>query len=69
MSKLDRSHSALVDAVVGVPWSICDSALAQAYTTFAGVLVSARPEYLGKVLEATVQGLTYRKLLVILSSI
>lgn len=50
-----------MDAVVGMPWAVRDAALAHAYVGFAGVLVSARPEYLGKVLEAAVQGLTYRK--------
>ena len=59
VSKLDRSHITLVDAIVGMPWTTMDLAFVNAYISFLGMLVSARPEYLTLVLEKAAQGLTY----------
>ena len=60
VSKLDRDHRTLVDAIVGMPWMTMDSAFVKAYVSFIGMLVSARPEYLTLVLEKAAQNLTYR---------
>ena len=60
VSKLDRSHLVLIDAIVGMPWTIMDSAFVKAYVSFVSMLVSARPEYLSLVLERAAQNLTYR---------
>lgn len=60
VSKLDRSHIVLIDAIVGMPWTIMDSAFVKAYISFVSMLVSARPEYLTLVLERAAQNLTYR---------
>lgn len=42
-----------------MPWTTMDSQFVKSYTSFIGMLVSARPEYLSLVLEKIVQGLTY----------
>ncbi|KAI5120687.1 hypothetical protein M0805_006976 [Coniferiporia weirii] len=59
VSKLDRTHSTLVDAIVGMPWTIMDAVFVKTYISFIGMLVSARPEYLMLVLERAAQNLTY----------
>ncbi|EJD48533.1 RNA polymerase I-specific transcription initiation factor RRN3 [Auricularia subglabra TFB-10046 SS5] len=60
VSQLGRSHAALVDAVVALPWFTMDEGLVKTYKNFIGMLVSARPEYLRTVLSRTVQCLTYQ---------
>lgn len=60
VSRLERTHSALIEAIVGMPWPTMDNHFAKSYTSFIGMLVSAKPEYLSIVLEKLVQGLTYR---------
>jgi len=60
VSRLERSHSALPEAIIAMPWTTMDNQFAKSYTSFIGMLVSARPEYLSLVLENIVQGLTYR---------
>ncbi|KDQ64421.1 hypothetical protein JAAARDRAFT_28051 [Jaapia argillacea MUCL 33604] len=59
VSRLDRAYYPLVEAIVGVPWTTMDTAFVKSYTTFIGVLVSARPEYLSLVLGKIAHGLTY----------
>ena len=68
VSKLDRSHISLVDAIVGMPWTTMDSAFVKVYISFIGMLVSARPEYLSLVLERNAQSLTYRESLCLLGA-
>lgn len=59
VSRLERTHSALPEAIITMPWTTMDSQFVKSYTSFIGMLVSARPEYLSLVLEKIVQGLTY----------
>lgn len=60
VSRLERSHSALVEAVVRIPWMTMETTFVKSYTSFIGILVSARPEYLSLVLGEIAQGFTYR---------
>ncbi|TCD69993.1 hypothetical protein EIP91_005243 [Steccherinum ochraceum] len=60
VSRLERCHSALVEAVVGMPWTIMDTTFVKSYTGFIGMLVSAKPEYLGTVLSKLAHGFTYQ---------
>jgi RNA polymerase I-specific transcription initiation factor RRN3 len=60
VSRLERQHSALVEAIVNMPWTTMDSALVKSYTIFIGMLLSARPEYLSIVLSKIAQGFTHR---------
>ncbi|KAF7302012.1 RNA polymerase I-specific transcription initiation factor RRN3 [Mycena indigotica] len=59
VSRLERTHAAVVQAAVGLPWAAMDGATAKAYTAFAGALLSAKPEYLSLVLGKIVNGFTY----------
>ncbi|KAH9850820.1 RNA polymerase I-specific transcription initiation factor RRN3 [Lenzites betulinus] len=60
VSRLERAHSSLVEAIVGLPWTTMDTSFVKTYTNFVGMLVSARPEYLSLVLGRIAQGLTYQ---------
>lgn len=60
VSRLERTHAGLVYAIVGMPWTMLDSATVKSYTDLIGMLISARPEYLSLVLEKIAQGFTYR---------
>ncbi|KAL4259491.1 RRN3 family protein [Pleurotus pulmonarius] len=60
VSRLDRSHSVLVEAIVNMPWTTFNSATVKSYTVFIGMLVSARPEYLSLVLGRIAQGFTHQ---------
>ncbi|KIM46443.1 hypothetical protein M413DRAFT_441534 [Hebeloma cylindrosporum] len=60
VSRLERTHSVLVDAIVNMPWTTLDSATVKSYTEFIGMLISARPEYLSLVLAKIAQGFTYQ---------
>jgi RNA polymerase I-specific transcription initiation factor RRN3 len=60
VSRLERTHSALVDAIVNMPWTTLDTTTVKSYTVFMGMLVSARPEYLSLVLSKIAQGFTHR---------
>ncbi|KAF9480690.1 RNA polymerase I-specific transcription initiation factor RRN3 [Pholiota conissans] len=60
VSRLERTHAALVDAIVNMPWTTIDSATVKSYTVFIGMLLSARPEYLSLVLSKIAQGFTYQ---------
>ena len=59
VSRLERTHSALPRAIITMPWTTMDSKFAESYTSFIGMLVSARPEYLTLILEEIAQGFTY----------
>ncbi|RDX53851.1 RNA polymerase I-specific transcription initiation factor RRN3 [Lentinus brumalis] len=58
VSRLERVHSALVEAIVNMPWTTMDTSFVKSYTNFICMLVSARPEYLSLVLGRIAQGLT-----------
>ncbi|KAF8580614.1 RNA polymerase I-specific transcription initiation factor RRN3 [Ramaria rubella] len=60
VSQLERTHSALVNAVINMPWTAMDPSFVKAYVAFIGMLVSARPEYLSLVLEKIARGFTFR---------
>lgn len=60
VSRLERVHSALVEAIINTPWTTMDTSFVKSYINFIGMLVSARPEYLSLVLGKLSQGLTYR---------
>ncbi|KAI0832671.1 RNA polymerase I-specific transcription initiation factor RRN3 [Trametes gibbosa] len=60
VSRLERVHSSLVEAIVGLPWTTMDTSFVRTYTNFVGMLVSARPEYLSLVLSRIAQGLTFQ---------
>lgn len=60
VSRLERTHAQLVEAVVNMPWATMDAATVKSYTVFMGVLLSAKPEYLSLVLGKIAQGFTYQ---------
>lgn len=60
VSRLERTHFALVDAIIGMPWTTLDVATVKSYTVFIGMLLSARPEYLSLILGKISQGFTHR---------
>ncbi|KAF9567366.1 RNA polymerase I-specific transcription initiation factor RRN3 [Agrocybe pediades] len=60
VSRLERTHSSLVDAIMNMPWTTFDSATVKSYTVFTGMLLSARPEYLSLVLTKIAHGFTYQ---------
>ncbi|CAA7260112.1 unnamed protein product [Cyclocybe aegerita] len=60
VSRLERTHAALVDAIVNMPWMTLDNATVKSYTVFIGMLLSARPEYLSLVLAKIAAGFTYQ---------
>ncbi|KAI0057541.1 RNA polymerase I-specific transcription initiation factor RRN3 [Artomyces pyxidatus] len=60
VSRLDRTHASLVEAIVRMPWMTMDSSFVKSYTSFIEILVSARPEYLSLVLGKIAEGLTYQ---------
>lgn len=61
VSRLDRTHITLIEAIMRLPWMTLDSSLVKTYTSFIEILVSARPEYLSLVLGRIAQGFTYRE--------
>ncbi|KAJ3511569.1 hypothetical protein NLJ89_g4025 [Agrocybe chaxingu] len=60
VSRLERTHATLVDAIVNMPWMTLDNATVKSYTVFIGMLLSARPEYLSLVLAKIAAGFTYQ---------
>ncbi|PPQ74361.1 hypothetical protein CVT24_000655, partial [Panaeolus cyanescens] len=60
VSRLERIHSSLVDAIVNMPWVTLDNATVKSYTVFIGMLASARPEYLSLILAKIAHGFTYQ---------
>lgn len=63
VSKLDESHTPLVEMILAIPWATMDDHFVSAYVRFIGALVSARMEWLRSVLEKCVKGFKYRELL------
>jgi RNA polymerase I-specific transcription initiation factor RRN3 len=63
LSRLERRHAPLVEAIVRLPWSTMDAVFVKSYIVFIGMLISARPEYLSLVLNRIAMGFTYRELL------
>ena len=61
VSRLDRTHMALIEAIVRLPWMTMDSSFVKTYTSFIRILVSAGPEYLSLVLGRIARGFTYRE--------
>ncbi|KAF8897780.1 RNA polymerase I-specific transcription initiation factor RRN3 [Infundibulicybe gibba] len=68
VSRLERHHSALVEAIVNLPWTTLDNATVKSYTVFMGMLISARPEYLSLVLGKIAQGFTHQSMLQVLDA-
>lgn len=60
VAQLDRSHSALVEAVLGIPWSIMDERVVATYIKFVGCILGARPEWARRILDKIVRGFRYR---------
>lgn len=60
VSRLERTHSALIEAVISMPWTTMDTTFVKSYTSFVGMLISAKPEYLNLVLGKIAGGFTYR---------
>ncbi|MBW0479983.1 hypothetical protein O181_019698 [Austropuccinia psidii MF-1] len=60
VSRLDISHSFLVDKVLSLPWMILDQDFVQVYSRFVKGLVSSRSEWIQLVLEKIVRGFQYR---------
>ncbi|EIW76362.1 RNA polymerase I-specific transcription initiation factor RRN3 [Coniophora puteana RWD-64-598 SS2] len=60
LSRLERRHAPLVEAIVNMPWTTMDAAFVKSYTMFIGMLLSARPEYLSLVLARIAQGFTHQ---------
>ncbi|KAK0230372.1 RNA polymerase I-specific transcription initiation factor RRN3 [Armillaria fumosa] len=60
VSRLERVHYALIEAIVRMPWTTMDTATVKSYTIFIGMLLSARPEYLSLILGMIAQGFTYQ---------
>ncbi|KAG6832183.1 hypothetical protein H0H92_004915 [Tricholoma furcatifolium] len=60
VSRLERAHSALVNAIVNMPWTMLDPLTVKSYIVFIGTLISARPEYLALVLGKIAQGFTHQ---------
>jgi RNA polymerase I-specific transcription initiation factor RRN3 len=62
VSSLDRRHSALVDAILSLPWtSLGGESFARAWIRFVCALVSARAEWTGDVCKRAVKGLGFRE--------
>ncbi|OJA07665.1 hypothetical protein AZE42_09570 [Rhizopogon vesiculosus] len=68
LSRLERRHAPLVEAIVRLPWSAMDAAFVKSYIVFVGMLISARPEYLSLVLNRIAMGFTYQSGLLSVSS-
>lgn len=43
-----------------MPWTTMDTTFVKSYTSFVGMLISAKPEYLNLVLGKISSGFTYR---------
>ncbi|KAF9814394.1 hypothetical protein IEO21_05128 [Rhodonia placenta] len=59
VSRLERCHSSLVEAIINTPWTTMDTVFVKSYISFIGMLISARPEYLSLVLGKISHGFTY----------
>ncbi|KAG2135732.1 RNA polymerase I-specific transcription initiation factor RRN3 [Suillus bovinus] len=68
LSRLERRHAPLVEAIVRLPWSTMDAVFVKSYIVFIGMLISARPEYLSLVLNRIAMGFTYQSGLLAVTS-
>lgn len=68
LSRLERRHAPLVEAIVRLPWSTMDAVFVKSYIVFIGMLISARPEYLSLVLNRIAMGFTYQSGLLAVAS-
>ncbi|KAG0702449.1 RNA polymerase I-specific transcription initiation factor RRN3 [Suillus ampliporus] len=68
LSRLERRHAPLVEAIVRLPWPAMDAAFVKSYVVFIGMLISAHPEYLSLVLNRIAMGFTYQSGLLAVSS-
>jgi RNA polymerase I-specific transcription initiation factor RRN3 len=69
LSRLERRHAPLVEAIVRLPLSTMDAAFVKSYIVFVGMLISARPEYLSLVLNRIAMGFTYREFVTAMKNI
>lgn len=60
VSLLAPVHGSLVSAIISLPWAT-DDKFVRAFIGWAGVLVSARPEYTKELVTMAVKGLTWRE--------
>ncbi|CAH7666026.1 RNA polymerase I-specific transcription initiation factor RRN3 [Phakopsora pachyrhizi] len=60
VSRLDRSHSALVNKVVRLPWTILGDEFANEYCRFVLGLVSSRSDWIQSILQSIVRGFQYK---------
>lgn len=60
VSKLDKTHTPLVETILAIPWATLDDQFVNAYVRFIGSLVSTKAEWLRSVLEKCVKGFKYR---------
>lgn len=61
-------HGRLVTAILALPWVAAEERFVKAYIGWAGVLISAHPDWTKEVLKMAVQGLTWRESACSLSS-
>lgn len=61
VSLLAPVHGALVAAIMALPWAT-DDKFVRTFIGWAGVLVSARPEYTKEMVTMAVKGLAWREL-------
>lgn len=60
VSKLDSTHTALVDNILLLPWTTMSESFARAWMNFVHHLISARGEWLYPVVQRAVKTLSYR---------
>ena len=61
VSKLDSSHSELVQNIILLPWTTMNESFATGWVRFVCALVSARGEWIVPLLERAMKGLSYRE--------
>lgn len=57
-------HGRLVSAILALPWAAAEERFVKAYIGWAGVLISAHPDWTKEVVGMAVKGLTWRKLFI-----
>ncbi|KDN38632.1 RRN3-domain-containing protein [Tilletiaria anomala UBC 951] len=60
VSKLDTSHTALVENILLLPWTTMNESFATVWVRFVCALVSARGEWIAPLLERAVKSLSFR---------
>ncbi|KAG8956690.1 hypothetical protein FRC04_000168 [Tulasnella sp. 424] len=60
VSSLERIHAPLVTVLINFPWATMEDEFARSYMDLMGMLISARPEYLGAILAQIALGFTAR---------